>query len=394
MRRPRAIECLAAVSLGLWALSARQLWRARQTPWLEAMREAGDEECPLFSVVVPACNEAEAIEPALRSLLASDYPRLEIVAVDDRSTDATGAILDKLAAEDSRLRPIHIRALPDGWLGKNHALSVGAAASSGDLILFTDADVLYQPDALRRSAALMIDTGFDHAAGAPHLILCGFWERLLVSYFAVLFTLHFRPWEVSDPASDAYIGVGAFNLVRRNAYEAIGGHEALRLEVADDVKLGKLLKRAGRRQMTVVTGELVRVRWVQGLRGFVNGLTKNMFAGLEYRWSSLLTVSGLLAATHIAPGPGLLWGTRASRLGFAGCLALMAVCAKPPPRPPALKPATEGLMPGPEYGLLYPLAGSLYLFTLWRSAVLAETRGGIEWRGTRYSLAELRRNTV
>jgi len=412
------VNALALATLGVWLGAARAARRSgRSLSWLDDARKAGDDECPALSVIVPACNEAAVIEPAMRSLLAIDYPHLEIIAVNDRSTDDTGIILERLANDHTSpvtaLNVCTVKTLPPGWLGKNHALATGAAASRGEFLLFTDADVVFRPDALRRAAAAALDRKADHLVVAPGVILTGFWERLLVCYFAVMFSLRCRTWEIDDPDKpDSYIGIGAFNMVRRSAYDAIGGHERLRLEVADDLKLGKLLKQAGFRQLYVLGGDPVKVRWVEGLSGFVNGLTKNFFAGLEYEWTTVIGVTLFIGVAHILPAPGLFWGTRFSRLCCAGAMAAMMVAVTPPRRPEspvgtrwpdelstqqrALQGAWErtARTPWALFALCFPLAAGVWLYTMWRSAVLTEKRGGVEWRGTFYRLEDLKKGVV
>jgi Glycosyl transferase family 2 len=376
----------------LWLIAAVLLGRGmRRLRSLDEVAPAADRDCPPLSIVVAARNEAATIEPAMRSLLALDYPDLEVIAVNDRSTDGTGALLERLAA-DRRLRVIHVEALPPGWLGKNHALHRGSEAARGEWILFTDADVLFAPDALRRVMAWVARLDREREAGEatgplahlvalPRVLLEGFWERLFVSYFFILFNVRYRPWRAGDPRSRSYLGVGAFNLVRAGAYRAVGGHAALPLEVADDVKLGKWLKRHGQRTVAVTAGDRVRVRWVVGLRGIVDGLTKNLFAGLEFRWRTVIATALVLLLGNVGPALYLLDGAaaRAAAIGTLACMALTAAAARSGTRVP------------PAYGLAYPLAAAVMLYILLRSAVLAEWRGAIEWRGTRYPLDELRR---
>src|SRR5690606_31145145 len=148
------------------------------------------------------------------------YPDFEIVAVDDRSTDATGAILDRLAAEDPRLRVVHIAELPPGWLGKNHALWLGARESTGQWLLFTDADVVLEPTALGRAVEFARTRGLDHLTVAPQLVLPSLAVQAFVGTFLTLFSLFARPWRCRDPRSRAHLGIGAFNLLRREAYWA------------------------------------------------------------------------------------------------------------------------------------------------------------------------------
>ena len=134
------------------------------------------ETLPTLSVLVPACNEASTLERAMQSLLAMDYPRLEIIAVNDRSTDGTGELLERLAAANPRLRVRHVTALPSGWLGKNHALHIASQEATGDWLLFTDADVVYTPDALLRAVSYARRVGADHLVVSPRIDTCDFWE--------------------------------------------------------------------------------------------------------------------------------------------------------------------------------------------------------------------------
>jgi hypothetical protein len=410
----------SAIALLVWLPSAVVLYRGmRQIGSLEAVPAAGDSDCPRLSIVVPACNEAATIEPALRSLLALDYPHLELIAVDDRSTDGTGSIIERLAAEDPRLCPLRVDALLPGWLGKNHALHVGSQTATGEWLLFTDADVLYQPDALRRAMAWADESGSDHVVALPRIRMEGFWERLMVLYFMVLFNGRFRPWKVSDPNSGAYMGVGAFNLVRADRYRAFGGHAALPLEVADDMKLGKLMKAHGARSGVVDGSGCLSVRWVVGLTGMVDGLTKNMFAGLEYRPGMAAAVIVVLLVGHVCPAIGLFAGgltTTACALTLA-CMAVSAAVMAPREegsetrdqgsdrngqvgvgvgaRPHSPTPARRAAFLTPAlWGLAFPLAGLVMTYIVARSTWLTYRRGGVLWRGTLYPLEELRRGTV
>lgn len=397
-----------------WMVSAGWLWATwslfsglRRIESLDEVLPAADAGCPSLSVIVPACNEAATIEPALRSLLALDYPSLGLIVVDDRSTDETGRIVERLAVEDARLRVVHVTELPAGWLGKNHALHVGSQAAAGDWLLFTDADVVYRPGALRRVMAWAARTGSDHVVAMPRIIMRGFWERLFVPYFMVIFDYRFQPWKVADPRSSAYMGVGAFNLVRAGVYRQIGGHAALPLEVADDMKLGKLLKAHGARSAVVHAFDWISVRWVIGLRGIVEGLTKNMFAGVEFRLGMVVATIVALLAAHVYPIFGLFAGgamTVACGLTLA-CMAGAAAVVTPPEAgdgsgdtaartglPPVLSRFTKTVRQG-AWGLAFPLAALVFLYIMVRSTWLTYRRG-VFWRGTLYKLEELRRGVV
>ncbi len=377
---------LCGISLLAWLLPLLELWRAsRRGLILSRVSPDGPEPLPRLSVVVPALNEEETVERAMRTLLALDYPDLEIIAVNDRSADRTGEILDRLAAENPRLRVTHVRELPPGWLGKNHALHLGSQAATGAFILFTDADVHFDPTALRRAVRHCMARQLDFLTLYPECILKGFWETLSVTFFGFAFALRFRPWKVADPRSRAYVGIGAFNLVRADAYRRMGGHAALPMEVADDVKLGKKMKESGGRAECGVAGSLIRVRWVEGLRGIVVGLTKNMFAGFEYRVAPALGgIAGVFLIT-VLPVIGLAVGDAVTRVICAGTLLCMAALVR------LVAPAQKV---SPLYGLAFPLAGLLIIYIILRSMFFTYRQGGVVWRGTLYPLEELRRGGV
>ncbi|HTJ86458.1 MAG TPA: glycosyltransferase family 2 protein, partial [Terriglobales bacterium] len=237
-----------------------------------------------LAVVVPACNEEDSIEQALRRLIALDYPNYQVIAVNDRSSDRTGAIMDAVAApSNGRLKVVHITELPAGWLGKTHAMWSAARQSNSDWILFTDADVMFRPDCLRRTIAYAEAEPADHVVLLPKIIMKSAGEKMMVGFFQLLFVFGHRPWKVADPKAKDHIGVGAFNLVRRSVYEQIGTYATLKFEVVDDMKLGKVVKNAGFRQRVVFGDDLIEIRWAKGARGVVNNLTKNFFAVMSFQ---------------------------------------------------------------------------------------------------------------
>ena len=377
---------VGAVGIVAWAIRALQFRRyARTALRLDRAPADGPEPLPRLSIVVAARNEEGTVEGAMRTLLALDYPGVGIVAVDDRSTDGTGAILDRLAAEDPRLRVTHVRELPPGWLGKNHALHLGSRDASGDYLLFTDADVHFDATALRRAVRSAMRREVDHMVLLPEIVLEGFWETLVVSYFATMFLFRFLPWKVSDAKSTAYVGVGAFNLVRAEAYRRAGGHAALPMDVLDDVKLGKRMKQSGARQECGFSGGLVRVRWAVGLRGIIEGLTKNAFAGFGFRPGPVLATFVMVFPMATWPAIGLFVGPWGARLLCAGALLGMVGVAR------AIRP-TSGI--SPLYGLGYPLAALIFYYAILRSMVRTYRQGGVVWRGTLYPLADLRKGLV
>src|SRR5271170_4547775 len=214
----------------------------------------GASGSPLVSIVVPARNEERDIEQSLARLLELDYGNYEVIAVNDRSTDRTGEIMESVAARPAahgRLRVIHHRELPAGWLGKTHAMWTATNEAKGDWLLFTDADVQFKPDSLRRALAYAEAEHADHVVVFPQMIMKRPGEFMMIAFFQTMFVFGHRPWKVADPKSKDHMGVGAFNLIRRSAYEAVGTYEALRMEVLDDMKLGKVVKNAGLAQRNV-----------------------------------------------------------------------------------------------------------------------------------------------
>ncbi|MBN1343703.1 MAG: glycosyltransferase [Phycisphaerae bacterium] len=340
---------------------------------------------PSVAIVVPACNEESMIRQALESLIRLDYEPLHIVVVDDRSTDRTGEIVDELASDSDRLTAIHVEELPEGWLGKNHANWLGACRSDSEWILFTDGDVVFEPDALKRAVRHAERNGLDHVTLVPGVVPGGMWENVMLYTFLFFFTLYFRPWRARKPGTRSYIGAGAFNMIRRNVYERIGTHRRLALEIIDDTKLGKLVKRAGFTQDFVDGQEYVRVRWQEGLWGIVTGLEKNGFAAFDYSLAravaATISVASVLVITYgaafLAPGldrGGYLLGLTMIHATFGALLWRGGV--------------------SPTLTLLLPLMCAVQLFIIYRSAYLTLRHGGITWRGTFYPLEELRRGLV
>jgi hypothetical protein len=335
------------------------------------------------TAIVPCRDEALGVERAMRSLLAQDVEALQVVAVDDRSSDATGAILARLAAADPRLEVVRVDALPEGWLGKNHACHAGAQRARGDWLLFTDADVVFAPDALRRALDAAGAHRLGHLAVLPRFVAPGLLERAFVTGFAALLAPFVRVRDLRRPRTRAYFGVGAFNLVRRADYERAGGHRRLSLEVVDDVKLGLLLRRSGVAQGVADSGGLVQVRWQHGFLPSVLGLVKNAFAALEYRPGRAIASALAAAFAGAAPlavlvaGPGLI-----PRALAAAALALAVAHHAEAARRLSGSSGAEGL--------LMPLCAVLLGAVVAGSAAAAWARGGVVWRGTRYPLERVR----
>jgi len=340
---------------------------------------------PRMSIVAPARNEARHIETAVRSLLALDYPALEIIVVNDRSTDGTGAILERLAREHPQLKVVQVSDLPAGWLGKNHALQLGADAASGVLLLFTDADVVFEPTALRRAVALMERERIDHLAALPEVKVPGLALNVFVTAFSVFFSLYTRPWKARDPRSRHHIGVGAFNLIRADAYRAIGGHRPIALRPDDDLKLGKLVKKHGYQQDVAIGSGLMSVEWYASIPEMIDGLMKNAFAGVNYSlWAVVGSTLGLFVM-NVWPFIAIFVTDGATRMLNAVSVALLVAIVWHSAR---FSQTTLAGIVG------YPFAALLFGYIIWRSALIAVVTGTVKWRGTAYPLKQLRANRI
>ncbi|MDA1055566.1 MAG: glycosyltransferase family 2 protein [Planctomycetota bacterium] len=344
-----------------------------------------DGEWPRVSVIVAARNEERDIEAGLRSLLELDYDDLEIMIVNDRSTDRTCEILDRIADEHPRLKVAHLSELPAGWLGKNHALYYGATRATGELILFTDADVVMEPTVLRRAVAYLIKQEIDHL---PMLFKVRMPNWLLESFvvtFSVYLMTYCRPWQCPNPKRSGHIGIGGFNLVRADVYRKIGTHEVIRMRPDDDLKFGKLVKREGFRQELLNGAGLMYVPWYASIRELVVGLEKNAFSGVDYSIAYSVFAGVCILLFNVFPFMAFFLTTGTTWwIYVAVVMSLWAIA----------------LWAG-YYGkarlsccLGFPLAALMFVFIQWRAVVLNLWQGGIRWRDTHYSLAELKANKV
>jgi glycosyltransferase involved in cell wall biosynthesis len=283
------------------------------------------------------------------------------------------------------LRVVHVPELPAGWLGKPHALQKAYEASSGEWLLFTDADVRFKPDALRRAISLARARDLDHLTLFCDVEMVGFWEKVLITFFGLGFHLAIDPARVSNPRSSRYVGVGAFQLLRRSAYEASGTHRRLAMEVIDDMKLGKIVKQAGFRSDCAVAHDFVVVRWHAGLSNLVRGVTKNFFAGAGYSLALVAAQLSGLILMNVLPFVGVLFGHGWIRV-FCAIAVLIAVCFH--------AGVSLVMRVSPLYAVTHPLGALLFCYMLLRSTVVTLRQGGIVWRDTFYPLEELKRGVV
>ncbi len=361
------------------AMGTRRLKNLRSIP--PEVHQPG----PSVSIIVAALNEEKSIGAALNSLVNLDYDNLEIIAINDRSTDGTGDVLERLARLHSNLHVLHISELPADWLGKHHALQQGAKMAEGDLLLFTDADVTLAPSTLKRALRRMEDRDLDHLTLLFTPELPGGLLNMVVIEFGVTLAGFLKPWKAVDPKSSRSIGIGAFNMMRRTVYEEIGGHGKIAMSPIDDVMLGVLIKGHGFRQECLHGGQFVRVPWYHSLPAMVRGLEKNSFAALDYSMAKVVAVSIFMIVAGIWPWWALFLTsdpTRAINSAIIGCHILLFGSA-------------AHFVGIPKRHLIWlPVASYIRLYTLWRAVVITVRQGGIRWRGTFYPLAKLKAHHI
>lgn len=383
---PSLLLALGLITATGWLVLAIVVPRGnRRLRRLAALADPPPARWPRVSVVFAARNEGHTVDAAVTTMLALDYPDWELVAVNDRSEDDTGAVLDAHAAREPRLRVIHVGSLPPGWLGKTHALHLGAAGATGEFILFTDADIHFHPDVLRRAVAHAVAAQLDLLAAIPELHGHGHALGVCVNAFGLAFTAGLRPWLIPNPRSYSHGSVGAFGLVRTATYRALGGHEPLRLRPDDDIKLGRLFKTHGARCEMLLGRDSLWVAWYGSIGAMVHGLEKNSYAAADYRgWliglgavACLLFFLWPLAALGLTQGAA--WALHAAAVG----LMLGLGCDQ------------TRFTGGPWWhGLLLPLGAAVFGYAVVRSMVVTLWRRGIVWRGTFYPLRELRANRL
>ncbi|MBC7187459.1 MAG: glycosyltransferase [Calditrichaeota bacterium] len=336
---------------------------------------------PSVSVLIPARNEARNIRRCLESILAQDYPALEVLVLDDGSTDGTAAIVEAVAATDKRVRPIRGLPLPQGWTGKNFACHLLAREARGEWLLFTDADTEHQPSSLKWSVQTAQQNGSDLLTIIPHTVMHSFGEALLLPIipFGLVALL---PLALGERLrlSGLAMAVGPFMLFRRTAYERVGGHRAVRGEVAEDVMLARRVRQTGGR-ITVANGsDFVNVHFYRGFRESWRGLAKSAFPALRYRLWLSIAVTGCFALLFLRPVALVLhwlWqGETHQEAAMPTIIQLVVNCAL------WYTVAARFRLPR-RVALLYPVTVLLATFMMAHS-VWHCLRAGVAWKGRVY----------
>ena len=375
---------LALVTALLWLAFAIVMFLGnRRIRFLKDVQPLASSDVPKVSVIIPACNEERNIEEALQSILHQDYANLEILVINDRSIDSTGERLNRLALSYPQLRVFHLTELPLGWLGKNHALHYGAQQASGEILLFTDADIVMQPSVIRRAVHYLLAENLDHLTISMEIRMPGVLLGMFTLAFGIFFSMYSRYWRAGQPRSRAHVGIGGFNMVGAKVYRKIGGHSKIAMRPDDDMKLGKLIKQSGFRQEFLFGLEMMQVEWYASLAEAVRGLEKNSFAGIDYSVLKLTGSTLLLFALNVLPFLVIPFTHGATQIiNIATSIFILLFCA--------YGAAFHNLKRW--YAIGFPLVTLIFIFIMWRSALLALRNDGINWRGTHYALAALKAN--
>lgn len=348
---------------------------------------------PSLSIIVAGRNEEKHIRAAVESMTALSYPALKVMAINDRSTDNTGDILDQLARTNMRLQAIHVQNLPEGWLGKINALQTGFDQLDPQVewVLFTDADIKFAPEALQKAIFFCEANNLDHLTIFPEVEFSTRLERAFVAVFGMLISLDRPTWLIENPRSKKSLGIGAFNLIRRNCLTKIGAFRQVRLSVDDDIRLGELLKAHGFRQKAIFGSKMLSLRWQEDLKSYIRGFEKNAFGNLDYNIGKFtLAITGIFVAL-VLPALTLLFANSPNvALLSLGIYAVQAAI---------LHESRRATNIGAPYILLVPVGGLLVITSMSLSAWMTLKSNGIAWRDTHYPLAALRahvkeRNTL
>jgi chlorobactene glucosyltransferase len=354
---------------------------ARRTP---SLVDARSDSAGLVSVVIPARNESSTIATVVGSILATSYQPIELLVVDDRSTDDTAAIVERFS--DSRLRLITGKKVPAGWYGKPWACFQGYRAAKGEILLFTDADTWHSPELLGLAVGTLLKEQAGLVTVAPLQRCITFWERVVMPQIWLLLALRYHPATVNRAHKERdVIANGQFILVTREAYEAVGTHATVRHEVAEDLALAQAFLRDGRKLHFAFAERLMETRMYQGLSHLIEGWSKNIYLGgrrsfpreplLRGLVPVMLIVAmlywllppGLLLASAVDPGLGELAPAAFLATAFSAAFWIL-IC--------------QGMQIPAGYGLAYPLGALMALYIILRST----WRGGrrVEWRGRIY----------
>lgn len=367
----------------VWLLIAVYLLiNSRRIGYLKKLRCSNNKPLPEVAIIVPVRNEEENLANALTTLANLDYPSYKVIMVNDGSTDGSAAIMQAFANKYPHIFCYNIQSVPQGWIAKSHALHYGYRQSGAEWLLFTDADVRFKKESLQKAVQYCLRTNAAHVTILPQVRSRSVMVNCVNEVFQILMHLRYRPWATPNASSNAYMGMGAFNLVQRTAYEAIGTHARFALHPNDDLKLGECIKKEGYKQHVLYGQGELGYEWYSSLTDIINGLTKNAFSSVDYSLTkAVLSTLGAIVLFVLPVPLLLLLGSPLLQYVGLGVLCIQAVLL-------TLRKGAGGKW---WYALLVPLAGLIIAFIMLRSALLTLYNNGVYWSKRFYALSELKK---
>jgi len=372
------LSILVTVSLFIWMYQLYALIRSiKSVKVLDKFKYKPLTDPPKVSVIMTACNEEASIEKALASRLSDTYSNIEFIIVNDRSTDRTLKVIRKTVGSDKRVKVVNIKELPQGWLGKLNALQKGVEASSGQWLLFSDADIIVRSGVMGQVMAHAVENDLQHVAMLPSFSPISFFADAGVS--AIIRTVVFgsQPWKIGKKDSDWATGSGSFNLVKRSMLEKIGGFEAIKMDVIDDMALGQKLAKAGAKPGMIFGRKKVSVKWYNSTSELFNGVGRTLFAGMG-RFSGLrLTLIALVPYFFdMLPYSAFF----ASNSAYVKAVSVLTVVIS------LIVTYSLNLHLGHSIVsvLFPPISHTVAFFICIYSSIVNSYRGGISWKGIFY----------
>jgi len=379
------LSILVTVSLFIWTYQLYALIRSvKSVKLIDKFQYKPLTDPPKVSVIMTACNEEASIGKALASRLSDSYPNIEFIIVNDRSTDRTLEIVKETVGEDERVKVIDITELPEGWLGKLNALQKGVEVSTGEWLLFSDADIVVLDGVMEQVMAHAVVNDLHHVAMLPSFSPISFFADAGVS--AIIRTVVFgsQPWKIGKKDSDWATGSGSFNLVKRSMLEKIGGFEVLKMEVIDDIALGQKLAKAGARPGMIFGRKVVSVKWYDSTSELFNGVGRTLFAGMG-RFSGLRLTLIALFPYFFDMLPYVAFF--ASNSVYVQAVSVVTIIIS------VIVTYYLNLHLGHSIvSVLFPPISHTVAFSICiYSSIVHSLRGGINWKGTFYDSKELRK---
>jgi len=359
------------------ALNFYLLWGFMQIK--QVSRQPLMDNPPPLAIIIPVRNEEEDLERALQSVCHINYTNHRVIVVNDRSADRTAEILENFAPQYPQLQVTTIKTLPDGWLGKNNALYQGFLNSTEEWILFADADIVFHPDAINKAVGYAVKQQLDHLTILPELVSRSAILNSVFATLSIMLMVEMKPWEAKNPKSKASSGIGAFNLVRRTAYEKFGTHHRIRLRPDDDLQLGQIMKKEGFRQDVLAGRGSVCLEWYKNLKELGQGVQKNSFAVTNYNLSrAIFNVISVLLSVALPMPLMFIFGDITIRIMAAVMLVFHIIYL-------IIVPPNKWW-----YAFMIPFSALFLAWHFLKASVVTIARGGIYWRDSFYSLKMLK----